>query len=230
MQFAYQFPEMTERLVLVSSGGLGPEVSLVLRAAALPGADLFIAATAAPARTAGNAIRRGLAAVGLRPAADVAEVARGYASLADGDRRARVPCHAALGHRHRRAAGRRQRPAVPRRGHPRADHLGRARSDHPRPPRRARPRGDSRQPARDLRRGRPSAATRGARALRRGARAIPRGDRAGAVRCRAVARPVPPTRPRAVPALGFPTGLQSSIAAAQQQASAFAQTQRCACP
>ena len=42
MQLAYQFPEMVERLVLVSSGGLGPEVSLVLRAAALPGADPFI--------------------------------------------------------------------------------------------------------------------------------------------------------------------------------------------
>ena len=27
MQFAYQFPERTERLVLVGSGGLGPEVS-----------------------------------------------------------------------------------------------------------------------------------------------------------------------------------------------------------
>ena len=47
MQFSYQFPEMTERLVLVSSGGLGPEVSAILRAAALPGADLFIGATAA---------------------------------------------------------------------------------------------------------------------------------------------------------------------------------------
>ena len=35
MQFAYHFPEITERLVLVSSGGLGPELSLVLRAAAL---------------------------------------------------------------------------------------------------------------------------------------------------------------------------------------------------
>ncbi|MGZ6639618.1 MAG: alpha/beta fold hydrolase [Solirubrobacteraceae bacterium] len=87
MQFAYHFPEVTERLVLVSSGGLGPEVSLILRAAALPGADLFIAATAAPARTAGNAIRRGLAAVGVRPPADIAEVARGYASLTDRDRR-----------------------------------------------------------------------------------------------------------------------------------------------
>src|SRR2546423_1081633 len=50
MQFAYQFPEMTERLVLISSGGLGPEVSPVLRAAALPGADMFIGATAGPAR------------------------------------------------------------------------------------------------------------------------------------------------------------------------------------
>ena len=88
MQFAYQFPEMTERLVLVSSGGLGPEVSPILRAAALPGADLFIAATAGPGRTVGSAMARGLASVGLRPNADVAEVARGYASLADPNRRA----------------------------------------------------------------------------------------------------------------------------------------------
>src|SRR3954470_8167530 len=39
MQFAYQFPERCERLVLVSSGGLGREVHLLLRAAALPGSD-----------------------------------------------------------------------------------------------------------------------------------------------------------------------------------------------
>ncbi len=88
MQFAYQFPEATERLALVASGGLGPEVSGVLRAAALPGADLFIAATAAPGRIAGAALARGFAAVGLRPTADVAELARGYASLADAGRRA----------------------------------------------------------------------------------------------------------------------------------------------
>jgi pimeloyl-ACP methyl ester carboxylesterase len=87
MQFAYQFPEAAERLVLVSSGGLGPEVNAVLRAAALPGADLFIAATARPGRVAGSALARGLAAVGLRPNADMAEVARGYATLADGAHR-----------------------------------------------------------------------------------------------------------------------------------------------
>ncbi len=88
MQFGYQFPGITERLVLVSSGGLGPEVSPVLRAAALPGADLFIAATAGPGGVVGSALARAFAVVGMRPRADVAEVARGYASLADPDRRA----------------------------------------------------------------------------------------------------------------------------------------------
>jgi pimeloyl-ACP methyl ester carboxylesterase len=87
MQFAYQFPEMVERLVLVSSGGLGPDVSPILRAAALPGADLFIAATAGVGGGIGATVGRGLGALGLRPTADVAEVARGYASLADSERR-----------------------------------------------------------------------------------------------------------------------------------------------
>jgi pimeloyl-ACP methyl ester carboxylesterase len=87
MQFTYQFPEMVERLVLVSSGGLGPDVSPILRAAALPGADLFISATAAAGQRAGSLVGRGLGALGMRPSADVAEVARGYASLADGERR-----------------------------------------------------------------------------------------------------------------------------------------------
>jgi pimeloyl-ACP methyl ester carboxylesterase len=88
MQLAYQYPEMAERLVLVASGGLGPEVSPVLRAAALPGADIFIAATAGAGKMVGSALGRGLSAVGLRPNADVAEVARGYASLEDAERRA----------------------------------------------------------------------------------------------------------------------------------------------
>jgi pimeloyl-ACP methyl ester carboxylesterase len=63
-------------------------VSLVLRAAALPGSELWITATACTARRAGSAVGRGLAAVGLRATIDVAEVARGYASLADPARRA----------------------------------------------------------------------------------------------------------------------------------------------
>jgi pimeloyl-ACP methyl ester carboxylesterase len=88
MQLAYQFPEIVERLVLVSSGGLGPEVSPVLRAAALPGADLFISVTAGAGQRIGSVLGRGLGAVGLRPGADLAEIARGYASLEDPARRA----------------------------------------------------------------------------------------------------------------------------------------------
>src|SRR4029079_8255221 len=37
MQFGYQFPERTERMVLVAPGGLGPEVTAVIRAVTLPG-------------------------------------------------------------------------------------------------------------------------------------------------------------------------------------------------
>jgi pimeloyl-ACP methyl ester carboxylesterase len=87
MQFAYQFPEMTERLVMVSSGGLGAEVSGILRAATLPGAELFIAATAGVGGVFGKPAGRVLAAIGRHPSADVAEVARGYASLVDRNRR-----------------------------------------------------------------------------------------------------------------------------------------------
>jgi pimeloyl-ACP methyl ester carboxylesterase len=48
MQFFWQFPERVERLVLVSSGGLGPEVSPLLRGAALPGASLAVRVAAHP--------------------------------------------------------------------------------------------------------------------------------------------------------------------------------------
>src|SRR3954452_11289230 len=43
MQFFSQFPQRTERLVLISSGGLGREVSPMLRTAALPGAAGLLA-------------------------------------------------------------------------------------------------------------------------------------------------------------------------------------------
>src|ERR687892_996187 len=48
MQFFYQFPQRVERLVLVSSGGLGHEVSPLLRGAALPGAAALVWAVAHP--------------------------------------------------------------------------------------------------------------------------------------------------------------------------------------
>lgn len=42
MQFAYQHPDYVERLVLIGSGGLGPDVGLPLRLASLPGAELVL--------------------------------------------------------------------------------------------------------------------------------------------------------------------------------------------
>jgi pimeloyl-ACP methyl ester carboxylesterase len=48
MQFFYQFPQRTERLVLVSSGGLGHEVSPLLRGAAMPGASRLLSLAAHP--------------------------------------------------------------------------------------------------------------------------------------------------------------------------------------
>lgn len=48
MQFYYQFPDRTERLVLISSGGLGDEVSPLLRTAALPGISGLLRIAAHP--------------------------------------------------------------------------------------------------------------------------------------------------------------------------------------
>jgi pimeloyl-ACP methyl ester carboxylesterase len=84
MQFAYQFPERVERLVLVSSGGLGEEVSLLLRAATLPAAEFVLPLLCAePLRNAGGSVARALGRVGLRPSRDLEEMARGFASLGD---------------------------------------------------------------------------------------------------------------------------------------------------
>lgn len=48
MQFAYQYPDRINRLVLVSTGGIGRDVTPLLRAAALPGAQLALAALRLP--------------------------------------------------------------------------------------------------------------------------------------------------------------------------------------
>ena len=42
MQLAYQYPQRCERLVLVASGGLGKEVSLLLRAVSMPGSEVVM--------------------------------------------------------------------------------------------------------------------------------------------------------------------------------------------
>jgi pimeloyl-ACP methyl ester carboxylesterase len=88
MQFSYQYPERTERLVLVGSGGLGREVNSLLRLLSLPGSEAVLRlACAAPVRQALESVGSGAARVGLRPAPVVRELWRSYASLADDDAR-----------------------------------------------------------------------------------------------------------------------------------------------
>ncbi|MEA2188544.1 MAG: hypothetical protein QOK16_3555, partial [Solirubrobacteraceae bacterium] len=84
MQMAYQFPERIERLVLVGSGGLGHQVTPLLRAVALPGSELVLPLLASlPLLSAGAAIGRWLAGIGLRVGSDLAEMATGLTTLND---------------------------------------------------------------------------------------------------------------------------------------------------
>lgn len=84
LQLAYQYPELCERLVLVSSGGLGAEVTPLLRAAAVPGAGFVISASVrTPVRAPLVAAARAAAAAGLLDAHDVDELGHVWAGLRD---------------------------------------------------------------------------------------------------------------------------------------------------
>jgi len=87
MQFAYQFPERCERLVLVSSGGLGREVHLLLRAAALPGAETVLPWLCLAGRRSVGKVVHALGSLGLRASADLEETWRSFVSLAEPEAR-----------------------------------------------------------------------------------------------------------------------------------------------
>jgi pimeloyl-ACP methyl ester carboxylesterase len=88
MQFSYQFPERTDRLALVGSGGLGRRVHRLLRAATLPGSEFVLPLLAGGRVLAGGrAIGRALDRVGLQLGTDAMEIARGHASLGDPESR-----------------------------------------------------------------------------------------------------------------------------------------------
>ncbi len=88
MEFCYLFPERVQRLVLVSSGGLGRDVSRLLRAATLPGAELVLPLIASSwVRGRVEAAGRILARTGLRASPETTEVWRGFTTLADADTR-----------------------------------------------------------------------------------------------------------------------------------------------
>ncbi|MFN8162481.1 MAG: alpha/beta fold hydrolase [Solirubrobacterales bacterium] len=90
MQFFYQFPQRTERLALISSGGLGHDVSPLLRGAALPGSAILLRLASRP-RLVGALATAGarLRARGSSTGAYLQAVARALAPLQEpGSRRA----------------------------------------------------------------------------------------------------------------------------------------------
>ena len=87
MQFAYQFPERCERIVLVSSGGLGREVHMLLRAAALPGAEVVLPWLCVVGRQSVGRVVHALGGMGLRASADLEETWRSFVSLEEPEAR-----------------------------------------------------------------------------------------------------------------------------------------------
>ncbi|MDQ6846122.1 MAG: alpha/beta fold hydrolase [Candidatus Dormibacteraeota bacterium] len=84
MQFAYQYPERCERMVLVASGGLGQDVTFLLRSLGLPGADyvapLFLSNTT---RNMMLGTARWLGRRGLKASPGQKAMWRSYAGLTD---------------------------------------------------------------------------------------------------------------------------------------------------
>jgi pimeloyl-ACP methyl ester carboxylesterase len=77
MQFAYQYPERTERIVLVATGGVARQVTPLLRAATFPGAEALMAAMKLPtARLQITALVRLLQLSGLPLGRDAPELLR----------------------------------------------------------------------------------------------------------------------------------------------------------
>ena len=86
LQFAYQFPERCERLAVVGSGGLGPELSAGLRAATLPGAELVLTLltdVSAPLRFGFQTLERFGEIAGWRRLRDLAEAGEALLALKD---------------------------------------------------------------------------------------------------------------------------------------------------
>src|SRR5262249_56849494 len=81
LQFGYQLPERTERLVLVSSGGLGREVHPILRAAALRGADVVLPWLSVGFDRSIARLVKTMGRLGFRASVDLDETWRAFVAL-----------------------------------------------------------------------------------------------------------------------------------------------------
>jgi pimeloyl-ACP methyl ester carboxylesterase len=87
MQFIYQHPDYCERLILISSGGLGPDVGWTLRLLSAPGSELFLPVIAPrPVLAVGNKLRSWLSSAGIQSPRG-AELWSAYSSLSDAETR-----------------------------------------------------------------------------------------------------------------------------------------------
>ncbi|MGC2653721.1 MAG: alpha/beta fold hydrolase [Mycobacterium sp.] len=83
MQFVYQHPDYCERLVLISSGGLGPDVGVILRLLSAPGAEFVLPIIAPkPVLQVGNKVKSWLSNAGIQSPRG-AEMWSAYSSLSD---------------------------------------------------------------------------------------------------------------------------------------------------
>ena len=87
MQFVYQHPDYCDRLILISSGGLGPDVGWTLRLLSAPGAELIMPIIAPPpVLSAGERVRTWFGKLGIQSPRG-AEIWSAYSSFGDASTR-----------------------------------------------------------------------------------------------------------------------------------------------
>src|ERR1700753_1560479 len=83
MQFTYQHRDYCQRLALISSGGLGPNLNWILRILSAPGAELVLPVVAPrPVLNVGNKLGSWLTSAGIQSRRG-SEMCSAYSSLAD---------------------------------------------------------------------------------------------------------------------------------------------------
>ena len=88
LQFAHQHKEYCRRLVLISSGGLGPDLGPLLRMMSLPGAELVLPLIASPPAVQVGKVLRKRALSSGRGATRYSETLKGLAALSNRHSRA----------------------------------------------------------------------------------------------------------------------------------------------
>jgi pimeloyl-ACP methyl ester carboxylesterase len=87
MQFVYQHPDYCQRLILIGSGGLGPDVGWTLRLLSAPGAELIMPIIAPPpVLSVGEKVRSWFAKMGVESPRG-AEMWSAYSSFGDAETR-----------------------------------------------------------------------------------------------------------------------------------------------